>query len=118
MPGPLTLICEKKKDMLKHLPGSTLAWRISSNKFAFSLSQYCSFPVTATSANIHGFPDTYDSNELRKIFSGKIDAIIDAGKLPEKIPSTIYDCVNGKILREGSIKEKEIKSLERDKKNE
>jgi L-threonylcarbamoyladenylate synthase len=110
-PGPLTLICKKKKNKLKGLPQKKIAFRISSNEFAFNLTKYCNEPITATSANFHGKGDVYDSIELIKLFSNKIDCICDAGKIPKIKPSTIFDCEEKKILREGTIKEKEIKKV-------
>ncbi len=44
-------------------------------------------------------------------FDKKIDAIIDGGISPIEIPSTIFDLTKMKILREGFIKEEDIKRV-------
>ncbi|MBN2127834.1 MAG: threonylcarbamoyl-AMP synthase [Candidatus Diapherotrites archaeon] len=110
-PGALTLICKKKKGKIKGLKQEKIAFRISSNEFAFLLTKFCGEPITATSANIHGNKDNYDSVKLIELFANKIDCICDAGKIPEIKPSTIYDCKEKKILREGNITKKQIEKV-------
>lgn len=109
MPGPLTLVVEKKKKVPNELSGKTIAFRISSNKFATALCKEFGSAITATSANIHGKPAIYNGDKAIKEFLGKVDLVIDVGKLPKCKVSTIYDVGKGKILREGKIKERQIK---------
>ncbi len=107
-PSPLTLVVAKKKNRLNWLAKGTIAFRIPSNEIALGICRMLGKPVTATSANIHGKKEIYDSEEAIKYFSGKVDLIIDAGKLKEEKPSTLFDVQNKKVLREGKITEKEI----------
>jgi L-threonylcarbamoyladenylate synthase len=99
MPGPLT-ICAK----------NDFNFRISSNKTANALAKIFGKPIVTTSANISGEPAIYNPKELKN-FIGKVDVIIDAGKLAKREPSTIVKVGKEiKILRNGPIKEKEIKN--------
>ena len=64
-------------------------------------------PVTTTSANISGRPETYDVSEFLGQIKGennsiKPDLIIDIGLIGENEPSTVYDIENDVCLR-GSI---------------
>lgn len=104
MPGPLTLVVRKKEK-------GTLAFRISSNEIAFSISKKFKKPIIATSANISGSGDNYEIKKIKEIFEDKVDLIIDGGNLRKRKPSTIYDVENHKILRTGSVTEKMIKKV-------
>lgn len=108
MPGPLTLVVPAKKKA-RHLGGKTIAFRVSSNKFAKALCQQLGDAVTATSANIHGEVEIYSAKKAFSVFSGKVSLVVDAGALPKRKPSTIYDVQKRIILRGGKIKEKEIR---------
>ncbi|MBI2578787.1 MAG: threonylcarbamoyl-AMP synthase [Candidatus Aenigmarchaeota archaeon] len=101
MPGPLTLVVPARK-------GGTIAFRIPSRPFALSLAKQYRKPITATSANISGKPPLYKVKDVLRIFGGSVDLIIDAGDLPRKKPSTIYDVARKKVLRRGPVREKEI----------
>jgi len=105
MPGPLTLVAKKKNMRTARLLGG---FRIPANEFALKLVKKFGKPITATSANMSGKPQIYEISEIKKIFSGKIDLIIDAGSLPRRKPSTVYDIETNKIVRKGRITEREI----------
>lgn len=111
MPGPLTLIVEKRKSIPEELSRSGIAFRISSNKIANDLCKRLGTAITATSANLHGEKEIYDSKKIIKKFYDKVDLIIDAGKLPKRKVSTLYDVEGGKVIRRGKISEEEIKRV-------
>lgn len=104
MPGPLTLIVKRKKVFPK-ITNKDFAFRISSNKIASMIVKKLKKPLTATSANIHGNPSIYSAKEAIEMFYGKVDIIIDAGRLKKIKPSTIIDVKNEvpKLIREGPI---------------
>jgi L-threonylcarbamoyladenylate synthase len=106
-PGPLTIIAPEK-NVPKNLAKNGIAFRVPDNKFARKLCKAFGRPITATSANLHGEPAIFDSKELIEKFYGRVDLIIDAGKLPKREASTIYSAIEHKILREGKITKKEI----------
>jgi L-threonylcarbamoyladenylate synthase len=70
-------------------------------------------PLTSTSANLSGGENLRDSNRLLEAFNGKVDLIIDSGKIPESRGSTIVDLTLDppQILREGDINAKMLKEF-------
>ncbi len=104
----------------------TLAFRVPFNKVTSTLSKFHRTPVIGTSANISELKNTYSVKELmeyfRNIFGYEIkpDVVLDAGKLPERRPSTVIEIIDNKIkvIREGEIKtsflEKEMMELVND----
>jgi L-threonylcarbamoyladenylate synthase len=110
MPGPLTLASHIRKKL--PVCGKTLAWRISADKTARALARAAAAPLTATSANLSGRPPAYNLDEVKKVFGGKVDAIIDGGNLRKRAPSTLVNARGRKIkiLREGPISEKKFLS--------
>lgn len=107
MPGPLTLIVKAKKGMPKGIGGNKIAFRISSDKFACSLSEAIKCPLIATSANLSGKENIYAEKGLFA-FDTCVDLIFLAGNLKNKKPSTIYDTIENKIIRQGLIKKEMI----------
>lgn len=92
MPGPLTLIVEKKKGALPGLlSASGIAFRIPGSETALAICRKLGRPVTATSANKSGEPSAYSESEVLEKFFGRVDAIFLQGDLPRKPPSTIVD---------------------------
>lgn len=102
MPGPLTLVSPPRAG--KH----SIAWRIPSHWLALELVKRFGRPIVSTSANISGRPPSYKSEDIKNIFSGKVDVIIDAGDLPKRAPSSIFDVRSRKLLRKGPISKKAI----------
>lgn len=109
MPGPLTLVVEKKPGVPDALAERTIAFRISSNRIAREICRELGNAITATSANLHGRPSIYSGREVVKQFNNRVHMIIDAGELPHNSPSTIYDVSQKKILRYGPISEQQIR---------
>ncbi len=108
MPGPLTLVVEKRLGVPDALAEKTIAFRISSNRIARALCKELGNAITATSANLHGRPSIYSGREAIKQFGNRAHMIIDAGELPRNPSSTIYDTVHERILRNGPITEQQI----------
>ncbi|MFH1194040.1 MAG: L-threonylcarbamoyladenylate synthase [bacterium] len=117
-PGPLSIIIKTKKQENKKTRKQEIPVRVSSNKIARTISRGLGKPIISTSANISGKKTLYDAKKIAEIFSrqkNQPDLILDAGKLPEKKPSTIIKIVprsgipsrgkNGKIiiLRKGEV---------------
>lgn len=116
LPGPLTLILPKRPSVPDILTANlpTLGVRIPNNHVTMKLSSHLSFPYTTPSANRAGEPTPYSINEVKKVLDiSKVDLILNAGKLPKVLPSTIVDATNEvpKILREGPISKNEITKL-------
>lgn len=117
LPGPLTIVVKlkSKNPALRKIKGKTgIGLRLPDNKTAQTLCGAFGLPVTATSANLSGYPNTYSVAEVRSQFRKsklKPDFYLDGGRLPKVLPSTIVSVAqnNVKILREGPITEKQIK---------
>lgn len=92
-------IVTKKKKLPKYIGG----FRISKNVIARKLSKQLGKPIIATSANISGKKSLYNAMEIKKIFFGKVDAILNIGRLPKKRPSAVYDYEKRKLLRKGPV---------------
>jgi len=108
MPGPLSLIIEKK-DKYNYLSKEGISFRISSNPIAFELCQRLNSALVATSANLKGEPTLYNISKVKKQFQ-KVCFIIDGGNLKKVPVSTIYDTRQNKIIRKGSISKEQILS--------
>lgn len=107
-PGPLTLVLKKKSGVSTALPGSkkTTAVRVSASKIARELSRIINAPMISTSANLSGKGECYSvSCVLKQLGKNKPDLIIDAGRLPKRLSSTIVDCTARppRVLRQGEL---------------
>ncbi|MFH1056635.1 MAG: L-threonylcarbamoyladenylate synthase [Candidatus Micrarchaeota archaeon] len=112
MPGPLTIVVEKKKTLPEELSPEEkgVAFRIPGKEFARLFAQEANVPLVSTSANLSGKTPIYKADELKETFDGKIDLIVDAGNLPPVRPSTIID-LRGRdplIVREGPLSVQDI----------
>ena len=111
-PGPLTLILPAKDTLSLHITAGTgaVAVRIPGRSFALSLARTLDFPITATSANVSSQPPADSAEAVSDYFGVSIDIIIDCGKTPGTLPSTIVDATGERpvIVRRGMLPEKEI----------
>lgn len=112
MPGPLTIITNKKETVPDVLNKDEIAFRISSHPIADMIAKYAGVPITAASANPEGMPPAFDAKKVLEYFDGKVDVILDAGKLKKIKPSTIIDMKTKepKLIRRGPISFSKIKS--------
>lgn len=110
MPGPLTLIVDRKPDVPEML-NSDFAFRISSSELCRELSR--DFPVVATSANISGRPARYSVQEISAELIEKVDLVIDHGKLDTSPTSTVAELVDGDIHvhRKGPFSKQELEEV-------
>ena len=111
-PGPLTCIVPKKQTLpLAVSATSTVAVRIPNHPNALAL--LCAAgPMAVTSANISGQPSPSTAEEVYSQLNGRIPLILDGGKAPGGIPSTLVNCTGGEpvILRAGPISLAELLS--------
>lgn len=107
LPGALTLVLKKKPVIPDAVARETIAIRIPDNRIALQLAR--EFPITATSANLHGGTDPQTIDTARKQLGEKVALYIDVGTLPG-VPSTVVDVSDGRvrILRKGMVKEYDI----------
>lgn len=106
-PGPLTMILKKSEAVPYGTTGGldTVAIRMPSNPIAFELIRSSGIYIAAPSANISGRPSPTRAEHVIEDMDGRIDMIIDGGKVDIGLESTIVD-VSGPvptILRPGYI---------------
>ena len=91
-PGGLTIIVEAK-DLLPVLTagGHTVGVRIPNNPLLLNILQAFGGPAAITSANLSGEPPATSPQEIGEELASRIDVIVDGGKTPGPIPSTVYD---------------------------
>ena len=80
--------------------------RVSDHPFIQMLTEYVTLPLYSTSANISGTEYINDPDAIYSIFSDKIDFMIDDGRLPESLPSTVVDVSGDEgitVIREGAV---------------
>lgn len=106
LPGPLTLILPIHPDPpsivypIVQAPHAapfpqTIGIRISSHPHAQALIEATGFPLSTTSANLHGKPNPYSAADIAKQFENadpQPDLILDSGTLAPTPPSTVIDC--------------------------
>ena len=70
-------------------------------------------PMAVTSANLSGRPSPSTAREVLTQLGGRIALIIDGGKTPGGVASTVVDCSGPEplILREGPISKEEIRAV-------
>lgn len=109
-PGPLTLVVPKHPALPKAVSSEpTVGVRVPNHFSARTLLQAAG-PLAVTSANLSGEPSTSTAQEVLAQLDGQVALILDGGRTPGGIPSTVVDCLAAqpKILREGPISSLEI----------
>jgi|GEM_PF-184322 len=113
-PGPLTLVLTASPDLPAELLGShrTIGIRIPRHVWLRKLIHSAGFPLTATSANLSGMPESADPSHVIRMFDGRVDMIIDGGFTPGGLPSTVVDLIGAapKIVREGAVTRARLQS--------
>ncbi len=114
LPGPLTIIIEKKPDVpdLVTAMSKKVGIRMPDHPVAMEIIKRTG-PIVATSANLHSHPDATDIDSAVKDLGDAVSMYVDAGPSPLKKPSTIVWIMNGEveIVRQGAITIKEIEDV-------
>lgn len=92
-PGPLTIVLRKAAPVLDVLTagGDSVAVRIPGHDIALQLITALGAPLAATSANLSGQPEAVTAEEAQAIFGNQVSLILDAGRCPGGVPSTVVD---------------------------
>jgi L-threonylcarbamoyladenylate synthase len=106
-PGALTMVFEAAPQLSKLLlgGGNHIGIRIPASQICLELLKLCGVPITSTSANLSGRENPITAQEVLDYFGKKLDLIIDGGRLPSRVASTVIAIENEKLklLREGAI---------------
>lgn len=97
-PGPLTLV-------LPRPGGGTLGFRMPDHPVALALIRAAGVPVVAPSANRAGEPPPVNAEQVKQVFDGAIEGIVDGGPTAVGRESTVLDLSgpHPTILREGAL---------------
>jgi L-threonylcarbamoyladenylate synthase len=109
-PGPLTLVVEKHPDLPETVSaGSTVGVRVPDHPVARALLRAAG-PLAVTSANLSSQPSPCKAQAVFAQLGGRIELILDGGRTPGGIPSTVVDCSGSlpRILRPGPVSKDEI----------
>jgi L-threonylcarbamoyladenylate synthase len=112
-PGPLTIILTKRSDLPDSVSATnTVGVRVPDHMVARRVLRAAG-PMAVTSANISGQPSPSTAEEVFMQLNGRIALILDGGKTPGGVPSTVVDCTGTQpiVIREGPISFREILAI-------
>ena len=113
MPGPITLVLKKNKDLPEYVTSGkdTIAIRMATSETIKKLILELESPIFMTSANQSGEPTCTSLDEIEKMCP-KLDGMMEGNVIFSK-GSTIIDCSVDeiKILREGPITIEQINEI-------
>ena len=106
-PGALTIILTKSNVVPEIITGGgrTVAFRIPNHPVPLALIKGLGKPIVGTSANLSGQPSALTTAEVQTQIGDKIDMVIDGGRCPGGIESTVVDLSGEKpvVRRQGAI---------------
>lgn len=111
-PGPLTILVPKRPEIPEGVSATaTVGVRVPDHDVARALL-HAAGPMAVTSANMSGCESPTTAKEVFAQLNGRIGLIIDGGRTPGGVPSTVVDCTGEqlRIIREGPITEEELLS--------
>jgi len=112
LPGGLTMVLWKAAWVSPVVSGGgdTVAVRIPNHPVPRSLIRGLGSPLTGTSANPFGKPSPLTAEEVRRYLGTSLDLIIDGGRCPGGIESTVIDLTGERprILREGAVPRRDL----------
>ena len=113
-PGPLTMIVPAASHLPLKVTANTgnVALRVPAAEIPLAVVRAGKIPITATSANLSGAVECTTAEQVRDQLKDRISLIVDGGKSPRAVPSTIVHFKSDgswTILRDGAIPAKEIR---------
>lgn len=113
MPGEITIILKKQISIDEYFTAGkeTIGIRIPNDPFVLELLKQVG-PMLVTSANMSGYPDMINDQEVQNVFGNKIPMIV-RGQSKSGIPSTVVDCSREvvKVVRKGNISLKQMEEV-------
>jgi L-threonylcarbamoyladenylate synthase len=113
-PGPLTIIVKAGSKLPLRVTANTgnVALRVPEAAIARAIVEKLGLPITATSANLSGYPECTSALSVFDQLGDLIPLIVDGGPTARTIATTIVDLSHGdnswSIIREGAIPTHEI----------
>lgn len=114
-PGPLTVVLKAASHLPPELAGPrrTIGIRLPAVVWLQELIRVIGLPLVTTSANISGQGEIESAGEVKSVFTGKVELIVDGGKTHGGKPSTVIDLTGEKpvLVREGVIAKNVLERL-------
>lgn len=111
-PGGLTLVVMGRAELPRNLcaENGTIGLRLPNSEVVRDLVRGFGRPLAVTSANRSGGANPQTAQMVLTDLDGRIDLILDGGRTPQSVASTVLDCTvePPRVLREGAIKVREI----------
>jgi len=103
-PAPLTVVVGLRAPIPASLGAPTLGVRMPAHAALRRLLERLG-PVTATSANRSGEEPCIDPDEVARLFASEVDVLVDGGRAPGGLASTIVDATVDppRLLRAGAF---------------
>jgi L-threonylcarbamoyladenylate synthase len=108
-PGPLTLVLPAARTVSvcarARAGQDTIALRVPAHPVALALVGAAGVPVAAPSANRSGRVSPVTADHVLEDLGNRVDLVLDGGRCPMGLESTIVACVDGppRLLRSGAV---------------
>ncbi len=104
-PGPLTLLLPAPVGLAADVTAGTgrVGVRVPAHPVPRALCARVASLLTATSANRSGDPPSPDPDDVAESIGTGLDVLIDGGRTPGGLPSTIVDLLERRLVRAGSV---------------
>jgi L-threonylcarbamoyladenylate synthase len=116
-PGPLTLVLPIAQGAsvcaLARAGRDTIAVRVPGHPVALALLAGMGDPLAAPSANLSGHVSPVTAEHVLYDLAGRIDLVLDAGRCPMGLESTIVACLDDRpqLLRTGAVSRAAIEAV-------
>jgi len=111
-PGGLTLVLPARPEVPTVVTAGTgaVAVRLPNHPVAVALIAAVGVPLATTSANRSGQASLTTAQEVLRDLEGRIDLILDGGRCPGGVPSSILDLTGPapRLLRKGAVAVEEL----------
>lgn len=113
-PGALTLVVPASPALPEIVTAGTgtVALRVPDHPVTLALLRRTG-PLAVSSANRSGWDSPVTAGEVLAQLDGRIDAVLDGGRCPGGLPSTVVDLTQSppQMLRSGPVSEREIRAV-------
>jgi L-threonylcarbamoyladenylate synthase len=116
-PGPLTLVAPAAGSVsvceLARAGLASVALRVPGHPAALELLRAFGRPIAAPSANVSGHVSPVTAAHVAQDLMGKVDLILDGGRTPAGLESTIVSFLRGRpaLLRPGAIAREDLEAV-------
>jgi L-threonylcarbamoyladenylate synthase len=106
-PGPLTLVLPARAGLPAAITAGTgtVGIRVPGSAVARALARAAGGAIVSTSANPSGAPPPSAPGELAAVLAARLDLVLDAGRTPGGLPSTVV-AIEGegiRLVRDGAV---------------